>query len=941
MNKQEFKYRYLGAQPFNTNQESIFFGRKEDIENLHAIISLENLVLLYSRSGLGKSSLINAGLIPKIRDEDEFTPYLIRFGAFSEERNGGPVKSTAQVLTMSETHKSYLDKLLPQDRSLWHIIKSRQAQERNVNKGFVLIFDQFEELFTYPDKEVWQFKKEIKEILNNQIPQRFRDELEKQFEDGNISLTNEELELFHKEIEIKVLFVIRSDRMSLLNELKDYLPNILRHCYELDALSVEQAEDAIIYPALKRGAHFLCPAFDYDDKSLDTILHFLTKNHTENIASFQLQILCQNIEKKVINHGIQKVTVADIGDIESIYKNHYDNLIKSIGTEEEQLAARTLIEEGLIFEEDERRVLLYEGQLSKDYNITPELLQKLINTHLIRSEPSTLGGYNFELSHDTLVKPILKAKAKRKEAENEEKRKATLLELQKKEETARQQVEKERQIREQAQEREAFALKQSRIAKVFSVLSLLLLIIAVLGFWKAESNANLAVQKALDADQNAKLAQENERKAKETSEDLNMMNSRLRKEQETSLRLKIFAEQKALIADESAAQAQKNELDAKIAFEDLKDAHLRLVETFIELSDQEVLKLNYKSALAILRNGKILVDEHLELSRRFMEMSFIYNESGNREMASGLLDTVLMLNTNKSISNLTTHLGKPSEGKSEINTILMELDSIWFQELNRRYYPEMIDVQGGTFCYRTLVSNNQDCDEGRIIKIGNLEVARTETTVWQFYLYALSNHLELGPAPSWGWMGNNPMVNVSWFESVAYCSWLNKQQGKGQVYSMSIPFNNPNLLENNRNMVWENIINWETHGYRLPSDMEWEYIAREGRSSSTLYSGDNEIDKVAWISNNSEGRSKRVGLLRPNRYGIVDLSGNVSEWCWNWMNSTFRNPAILSPNVGQYPIIRGGNWNFSAREATVLHRGRAIPQSKKEYIGFRTVSTVN
>ena len=86
----------------------------------------------------------------------------------------------------------------------------------------------------------------------------------------------------------------------------------------------------------------------------------------------------------------------------------------------EQLPARRLIEEGLVFEEEERRLSLYEGQIFKTYKIQPETLQKLVDAHLLRAEPSLSGGYTYELSHDTLVAPVLKAKRLRLEEERRE-----------------------------------------------------------------------------------------------------------------------------------------------------------------------------------------------------------------------------------------------------------------------------------------------------------------------------------------------------------------------------------------------------------------------------------------------------------------------------------------------------------------------------------------
>lgn len=585
MNKEQLKYRYPGAQPFTTQQRQIFFGRTKDIENLYQLLSLEDLVVLYSKSGLGKSSLINAGVIPKIHLEEDFKPFSIRFGAYTKEQEKKPVITTSQQLSLNNESKIYLDKLIPKDNSFWYFIKDKQLQEKNKNKGYLLIFDQFEELFTYPEEEILKFKKELKEILNNQIPQRFREALEKQFEEDNLELTEEELELFHKEVDIKVLLAIRSDRMSLLNELKDYLPNILRHCYELDALSVEQAEDAILNPAFRKDKTFISPTFDFDDNVLDAILQFLTKNYTQKIESFQLQILCQNIEKKIIDKKLQIVTVADIGDIESIYKNHYDNLIGGIGVEEEQLAARKLIEEGLIFEEEERRLSLYEGQIFKSFGVTPDLLKRLVDSHLLRAEPSMQGGYTYELCHDTLVAPVLDAKKKRIEAEERIKAKEE-------QERKRKDAEEERK-REEERRLLAVERKGKRRARILAVIASLFGIGAIiLSFWAiklmqtARDSEIMAREQSHIAIEQKAFAQKAEQEAyqafKEAQLQKNIADS-LRVVSEGKLNLiskqyKEISRQKK-IAEENLILAKKNEQEALLALEEAKRLKAENIQT--------------------------------------------------------------------------------------------------------------------------------------------------------------------------------------------------------------------------------------------------------------------------------------------------------------------------------------------------------------------------
>ncbi|MBK8427840.1 MAG: hypothetical protein IPL27_18570 [Lewinellaceae bacterium] len=113
------------------------------------------------------------------------------------------------------------------------------------------------------------------------------------------------------------------------------------------------------------------------------------------------------------------VQVADLGDLGSIIEQYYSNQILLLDPAE-QLPARRFIEEGLVFEEEERRLSIYEGQIFKTYKIKPDTLRKLVDAHLLRAEPSLSGGYTYELSHDTLVAPVLKAKKARLEEERRE-----------------------------------------------------------------------------------------------------------------------------------------------------------------------------------------------------------------------------------------------------------------------------------------------------------------------------------------------------------------------------------------------------------------------------------------------------------------------------------------------------------------------------------------
>lgn len=407
-------YRYPGAKPFATEEQAIFFGRGEDITRLYQLLAIEKLMVLHSRSGLGKSSLLNAGVIPRIRREDSGTPFLVRFGAWYAGRKDSPLSIAKAHLPFHVDDGHYLDRLLPGDESIWERFKIHQLHHPGSHR-FLVFFDQFEELFTWPESHIHEFKAQLAELVYTDIPQRYRAALEAQ--EG--LLTEEEIRSLYQPLDIHVVLAIRSDRLSLLDQLSDKLPDILKHRYELKALTPPQAEDAILNPAFSQEPGFLSPPFDYTDEALDKILRHLTRGGTEEIESFQLQIICQHAEM-MAKAGNKRITPDDLGNLDHIFNNYYTTQISSLGDLHDQRAARLLIENGLIFEDDQRRLSLYEGQIDRDYQVSPELLRKLVDTHLIRSEPDPRGGFVYELSHDSLIAPILKAKKEREELERQQ-----------------------------------------------------------------------------------------------------------------------------------------------------------------------------------------------------------------------------------------------------------------------------------------------------------------------------------------------------------------------------------------------------------------------------------------------------------------------------------------------------------------------------------------
>jgi len=412
------KRRYPGTKPFTRDQASLFFGRSDDIKRLNELIALESVVVVYGKSGYGKSSLINAGLLPQLEKNSKNICLMPRLTAWKDNDSISPLAKTREAIKELEKNYEILDKVLEDDDTLWRKLKA--IQMAHPEKRLHLFFDQFEELFTYPASQISEFKTQLAELVRRQIPRRYERALDIRGGDENEVLTYEEEDRLYKNLNIRIVFIIRSDKMHLLDQLSDYIPKILKNNYEIRALKKPSATEALIAPALLEGDDYLTPPFGYDKSAQEKVLDFLEDDNSGLVEAIQLQILATSFEDRVHKDHLEVLDSDNIGDLESIVKNYYNDRLRSIGNYEEIALASKMIEEGLVDKERHQRLTLHEGQIRSIYEVEEDLLNKLVENHLLRRQPDSRSGYNYELSHDTLIAPVLAARTIREQKEAEE-----------------------------------------------------------------------------------------------------------------------------------------------------------------------------------------------------------------------------------------------------------------------------------------------------------------------------------------------------------------------------------------------------------------------------------------------------------------------------------------------------------------------------------------
>jgi formylglycine-generating enzyme required for sulfatase activity len=168
---------------------------------------------------------------------------------------------------------------------------------------------------------------------------------------------------------------------------------------------------------------------------------------------------------------------------------------------------------------------------------------------------------------------------------------------------------------------------------------------------------------------------------------------------------------------------------------------------------------------------------------------------------------------------------------------------------------------------------------------------------------------------------------------------------------------NPSIFKNCsecpvENVSWEEVMvfvrrlnSLTNKKFRLPTEAEWEYVAKLGGKEEIEKAGGTEayIRSAAWGFINSQQKTHPVGQKTPNTAGIYDLLGNVSEWCMDWYGAFFykedfteKNPE--GPPLGKEKVVRGGNYRDAVGDRfRPSFRNKANPKNKGSEIGFRLV----
>ncbi|GAA4742579.1 ATP-binding protein [Flavisolibacter ginsenosidimutans] len=389
---------FIGLQSYTEAQASIFFGRDEEVHRLTNLIKANTLTIVFGKSGTGKTSLLNAGVFPRLR-KDYCLPFRIRL-EFNDD-------SPDLVSQIKKTLKEEIDKYgfkvesYPGDETLWEYFHREQLW-KSVTP--ILIFDQFEEIFTlakrstrFTKKELDAFWEELANLIENSIPEGIKE----RFLDGK-----ESLDFAYKVQKIKTLFSFREEFLPEFEGITARIPSLKYSRFRLLPMNGNQAYEVVT----KTWKNNINAA------EADKIVEFFSTDEGPHqpyelmmIEPSLLSQVCSLIEKERLQQGKEKISseFLDKYSKEFILRSIYDEAMA------ESNAAVLKSNNGLpvvskpVNEFAEDKLITDEGYRIKyalsenDERILPGLVV-LRSKYFVRDE-----GKSIELTHDVLT-PLIK-----------------------------------------------------------------------------------------------------------------------------------------------------------------------------------------------------------------------------------------------------------------------------------------------------------------------------------------------------------------------------------------------------------------------------------------------------------------------------------------------------------------------------------------------------
>jgi hypothetical protein len=427
---------WLGLASFTEETRAYFYGRDEEVAELARRVQRKLLTVLFGQSGLGKTSILRAGLVPRLRSQG-YCPIYVRIDYAQDTPE--PVEQIKQAISRTARHSGEWTQagVATAGESLWEFLHHRDDVLRDRSGATLtplLIFDQFEEIFTLAQSDDFgraraaRFIEELADLVENRPPKALEAKLDED------ETAHERFDFARSDY--RVLIALREDYLAPLEGLKKSMPSISQNRLRLAPMTGTQALSAVLQPGKKLVSEEVAAA----------IVRFVAGGAELANAEVEpalLSLICRELNDARIAQGRGEISLDLLaGSHASILSNFYERALA-----DQPPAVRQIIEDDLLTSSGFRENVAEERLNSrfKAAGAAPDTLAVLVNRRLLRIE-ERLDVRRVELTHDVLCGVVKSSRDLRHEREAREATQRVLAEQRERELAARRALVRARKI---------------------------------------------------------------------------------------------------------------------------------------------------------------------------------------------------------------------------------------------------------------------------------------------------------------------------------------------------------------------------------------------------------------------------------------------------------------------------------------------------------------
>jgi hypothetical protein len=427
---------WLGLASFTEETRSFFYGRDDEVAELARRVQRKLLTILFGQSGLGKTSILRAGLVPRLRSQG-YCPVYVRIDY--SRNTPEPAEQIKQAIrrTASGSGEWTQAGVAADSESLWEFLHHRDDVLRDASGATLiplLIFDQFEEIFTLAQSDDFgraraaRFIAELADLVENRPPTSLEEQL-----DTDDSAADR---FDFARSDYRVLIALREDYLAPLESLKTAMPSISQNRLRLAPMTGTQALTAVVRPGGKLVSEEVAAA----------IVRFVAGGAELANAEVEpalLSLICRELNDARIAQGRAEISLDLLaGSHATILSNFYERALA-----DQPAAVRRIIEDELLTDSGFRENVAEESLVRRfaAQGAAADTLQVLVNRRLLRVE-ERLDIRRVELTHDVLCGVVKSSRDQRHEREAREATERQLAEQKARELSARKAMLRARQI---------------------------------------------------------------------------------------------------------------------------------------------------------------------------------------------------------------------------------------------------------------------------------------------------------------------------------------------------------------------------------------------------------------------------------------------------------------------------------------------------------------